>query len=348
MWASCGVSSARTASTSSASRRTRRASRGRPPWGHSGRPYSLTPDRGVVRRVAQHFSRRSSLPTPGASMAAHTNGAVPDNVRAARSTDLSPATPNGTGAPTPMPGTAAPQGVSACSPLEAALQLASWGWPVFPLHEVHAEGACSCKKGKRCGKQAGKHPRVDGWQQQATTDPNTIRAWWRQWPHANVGVPTGPRSGLWVVGPDGPKGHAALADLERRHGVLPATPSSQTGSGGEHRFFRWPSGLTIANARNHRGVPIDIRGEGGLVVAPGSTNINGPYRWQAGLSPADVALADAPDWLLEWANAEPLLESDNGDAPEPESRAVWRLTATAGATPQERARAYLERCPPAV
>src|SRR5262249_21832363 len=179
-----------------------------------------------------------------------------------------------------------------------------WGWPVFPLHEVLDGGACSCTRGKDCGKQAGKHPRIEGWQEQATTDLATVGAWCRQWPTANVGVPTGNRSGLWVVGPDGPEGLAALAELERDHGSLPPTPTSHTGSGGAHYFFRWPAGLTIANARNHRSVPIDIRGEGGLVVAPGSSNVNGPYCWQTGRSPAQVPLADAPEWLLEWANAE--------------------------------------------
>lgn len=235
------------------------------------------------------------------------------------------------------------------SRLDAALQLTAAGFHVFPLHHV-VDGACSCSKGKKCDNGAGKHPRAKGWQEQATTEADKVRALWKKYPLANPGIATGEGRGVWVVGPDGEEGRADLAGLEREHGELPQTPTAETGSGGEHRFFRWPAGLKITNARNHRGLKIDIRGEGGLVVGAGSRNRNGPYRWKGGLAPADVALADAPDWLLQWAGAELGLDEDENsdeDGQAPQSEPLFEMR-TGGHSIEERARAYLDRCPAAI
>jgi putative DNA primase/helicase len=227
--------------------------------------------------------------------------------------------------------------------LDAALAIAAFGWPVFQLHHALDAGRCSCLSTKKTACTApGKHPVRTGWQGEATRDESEIRRLWAKRPLANIGIPTGSRTSLWVVGPDGPAGIEALACLEQQHGSIPATPTQETGSAGRHHFFLLPAGLRISNARNHRGVPIDIRGEGGLVVGPGSRNANGDYRWLPGLSPADVPLAEAPDWLLEWAGAEPLL------AEEPAPDSDPHRNGTAAPSVIDRARAYLTQCPPVV
>jgi len=79
--------------------------------------------------------------------------------------------------------------------IESLRLLVAVGWPMFPLHEVRPGGGCSCRKGRACDR-AGKHPREEGWQAAATTDPAAIADWWRHWPNANIGIPTGRRSGL--------------------------------------------------------------------------------------------------------------------------------------------------------
>jgi hypothetical protein len=151
------------------------------------------------------------------------------------------------------------------------------------------------------------------------------------WPEANVGVVTGPTSGVWMLGPDGGEGLADLRALEAEHGPLPPTLRSRSGSGGEHLIFRWPAdGLKIPNARNHRRLKIDVRGCGdgpGYFVAPPSRNANGEYRWANSLPPAE-----APPWLLGW------VRGVTPKVPPPKPRP--------GAA--ERAVAYLAKCPPAV
>ena len=79
----------------------------------------------------------------------------------------------------------------------AALGYAKKGLLVFPCHDV-SEVVCSC--GKSDCKSAGKHPRVNGWQEQATADTEMIKAWWNLWPNANIGIATGPGSGVLGVG----------------------------------------------------------------------------------------------------------------------------------------------------
>jgi len=189
-----------------------------------------------------------------------------------------------------------------CSPaetslLDVALAYADRGWNLFPLHTC-VEGKCSCWK-TGCDRIA-KHPMTQNGFKDATADPAVIRQWWTATPTANIGIRTGAGSDIWVVGPDGQQGIDALAELVRQHGGLPDTPHARTGGGGMHYYYRWPSSDTITNRRNHHGLPIDVRGAGGYVVAPPSKHKSGAYyTWE--VSPEEVAPAEAPAWLLDWA-----------------------------------------------
>jgi putative DNA primase/helicase len=166
--------------------------------------------------------------------------------------------------------------------LHDALRLAEEvAWSVLPLHWP-ASGGCSCKEGEDC-KSAGKHPRNAHGSGEATTDAAIIRGWWAKWPRANLAIATGDEHGIFMVGPDGSAGLAALAELERQHGALPMTPCARSGSAdpGRHYYFSYPAGAVIMNARNHRGLPIDVRGNGGLAVAPPSLHKSTRrYEWE--------------------------------------------------------------------
>src|SRR5262245_28496428 len=105
--------------------------------------------------------------------------------------------------------------------LEAALAYARAGWRILPLHTV-ANGSCTCGK-TECARE-GKHPLTRHGVHDATLDEATIRRWWTEAPSANVGIATGAESGIFVVGPDGPAGIEALAELGRPHPLLPPTP----------------------------------------------------------------------------------------------------------------------------
>jgi len=158
--------------------------------------------------------------------------------------------------------------------LERALRYAARGLCVFPVHTVR-NGPCSC--GQDCGKDAGKHPRVKGGFKVATTDPKQIRAWWTKWPDANIGIATGAVSGIVVIDIDGPGGLAMLKQLESELGPLPSTPTVKTARGW-HRYFKSPaSGPAIPCSA---GDGLDVRGDGGYVVAPPSLHASGHvYKW---------------------------------------------------------------------
>jgi len=98
----------------------------------------------------------------------------------------------------------------------AALRYAALGWPVFPVFEAITRD-CACGNSE-CG-SPGKHPRTERGFKDATRDPGVIRDWWGRWPAANIGVATGPGSGLLMIGPDGDEGKADLAELERENGT---------------------------------------------------------------------------------------------------------------------------------
>lgn len=186
--------------------------------------------------------------------------------------------------------------------IEHALAYAARGWQVFPIYECRATGTqCSC--GNRKCTSPGKHPRTKTGLKEATLDATQIRAWWRQWPNANIGIATG--AGLVVVDID-PRhgGSESLDDLREELGAWPDTVEAQTGGSGRHIYFAAPYGQTVKNSAGILGAGIDIRGEGGYVVAPPSNHASGgAYAWEASSDPTDgVPVAEIPEaWLARIA-----------------------------------------------
>jgi hypothetical protein len=143
-----------------------------------------------------------------------------------------------------------------------ALAYARAGIPVFP-----------CDARKRPLTPRGHH--------EATTEPDTIRRWWTRWPDALVGIPTGPKSGVWVLDVDGAAGRSSLNELMARLGVetiADMTPCvSRTPSGGLHLIFRLQPGERPRNRARDIGAGLDTRGvkadgtSAGYFIAPGST-----------------------------------------------------------------------------
>ena len=163
--------------------------------------------------------------------------------------------------------------------LIAALAYASKGWKVLPLYEPLPDGCCSCLKSE-C-KHVGKHPRTSYGFKDATTDPVKIQEWWSSWPNANIGVATGSLSGIVVVDVDGDNGgFVTWNELKSTLGDM-KTLTSNTGDG-FHLFFVCPEGIDLKSASNAIGNGIDIKAEGGYVVAPPSLHETGVrYTWEA-------------------------------------------------------------------
>ena len=184
------------------------------------------------------------------------------------------------------------------NPLEnAALDYALAGYPVFPLHNPIFAGdsvRCSCLYWKSCDK-IGKHPRTRFAVNDSTTDLETIRQWWQRWPDANIGLPTGKESGIFVLDID-PKsgGPYSLEELEETYGKLPGTLKQRTGSNGEHRIFSYPD-VRIKNSVSAIGSGLDIRSDGGYIVAAPSIHASGnSYEWHG----VNTPVKSAPDWLI--------------------------------------------------
>lgn len=243
--------------------------------------------------------------------------------------------------------------------LDAAIAYAARGWPVFPLSP---DGKIPFSKEHACAAPLHQHGFKD-----ASTDPETIRAWWTEHPLSNIGIATGARSRITVLDVDvkpweDKAGDTTLAALLEQHGTLPATPSQRTWSGGRQYVFAY--GVGVRNSAGKLGDNLDTRGEGGYIVAPPSrvseNGRRGEYAWDLFAGPDDLPLAPLPPWLLtllapETTNGHPAPAAPVDDAI-PDGQRNPTLTSLAGTMrrrgmqPPEIAAALLEvnrrRCQP--
>ncbi len=155
---------------------------------------------------------------------------------------------------------------------DAALNYAKKALKILPVHCIES-GICSCGSPK-CG-SPGKHPRIKEWVDDATSEAEQIESWWSKWPNANIGIATGKRSGIIVVDED-PKRGGSVDDLLFD---CPTQIVALTGGGGRHLYYAYPDDQTeVSNFVGGNG--IDIRGDGGFVVAPPSLHASGrSYEW---------------------------------------------------------------------
>lgn len=174
----------------------------------------------------------------------------------------------------------------------AALAYAGRGWAVIPMA------------------RHGKRPLVE-WREfeERRATPKEISDWFDRWPDANVGVVTGRISGIVVVDVDSQHGGLeSLAGARAQGMVLPVTVAALTGGGGEHHYYAHPGGRLSNRVGLRPG--IDLRADGGCVVAPPSLHSSGRrYAWMAGRSPDECALAPLPDWLYA---ADPAVKAGRG------------------------------------
>lgn len=184
---------------------------------------------------------------------------------------------------------------------DAALLYARLGCLVLPLY-TGVNGLCDCWLGHACG-SPGKHPRLQHGSRGATNDRRLIRSWWRTWPRANVGIATGTPSGLFVLDIDPPHGgNESLSIIESEQGRLPLTYTVETGSGGQHRYFSMVgTDPPIRNSAGKLGPGLDVRGQGGYVVAPPSVTPSGHY-----LIINNLPVNKPPLWLIKRLQRSPV------------------------------------------
>ena len=158
----------------------------------------------------------------------------------------------------------------------AALWYAGRGIPVFPLRP--RSKAPAIPRG-----QGGKGFR------DATTDQETIKTWWQEYPNANMGAE--PPGGL-CVDVDDPLGLDELGALDR---TLPATAKSRTSRG--FQLFYETNGADLRQVNLVRGkIETRVRGHGYAVLPPSVHPSGHVYEWEVPLD----RIASAPEWLIEF------------------------------------------------
>ena len=183
--------------------------------------------------------------------------------------------------------------------LDAAIDYASRGLAVFPL------------------KPRDKAPITAHGVHEATTNFDQINKWWSRYPNANIGIACGKISGgLLVVDldrkPNGVDGLDSLNEWERENGELPETVRSITGSDGNHLLYR----IDGAGKNRVNLLPgVDIRSDGGYIVAPPSIHPNGNrYEWEYDPEEYEVAHGDEVlDKLLNYGKKD---KADNFTLPD--------------------------------
>ena len=165
--------------------------------------------------------------------------------------------------------------------IDAALRLSSNGISIFPV-------------------KADKSPFIQLWQGKATTDPLMVKKWWHKWPRANIAMPTGHQSGLVAVDVDvknGVDGYESLSSIEAMFGVQ-GTRRIETPSGGVHLIYR-----CTQKVKSRVGIldGIDIRGDGGYIVAEGSVIGGSAYKVIHDVLPAEMTM-DMVSWINDTQN----------------------------------------------
>ena len=190
--------------------------------------------------------------------------------------------------------------------LEAALAYARKGIYVFP---------CIPRD---------KRPATTNSFKDASKDEDQVRRWWTENPNYNIGIPTGERNGFWVLDIDGDEGYESYAKF--RGEIDRHTPQVKTGSGGLHLYFTYSEELHLNN-----GVKVlpglDIRADGGYVIAPPSIHESGDaYEWQGGSREP----TEAPESLVRALKTRPRGSTVDFSRPIPESSRNATLTRMAG------------------
>jgi len=177
--------------------------------------------------------------------------------------------------------------------LDLAISYTAKNWPVFPVRSKEEEFTDHHGEIITLGE---KTPMTPNGFKAATKFRRIIERWWSDWPDAAIGIPTGAATGVFVLDidakPGGANGFDWLSDMEAEHGPLPETARVTTPNNGLHIYFKYVVGT---RNRGALGGGVDIRSEGGYVLAAGSVMADGrAYQW----ADDTRTIAEAPTWLL--------------------------------------------------
>ena len=188
--------------------------------------------------------------------------------------------------------------------IDAAFLYTDKGWAVLPIYGIVGEKPhCSCFRGEACD-SPGKHPITELCPQglkNATTDKETLAKWFTLYPEANLAVVAGKASGFFVLDVDAPAGVVSL-DYFLEAYEMPETVIQQTGGGGKHYLFAYPSRIEISNSASAIATGLDIKSDDGYILVEPSRHISGgEYQFECDSGP-ELKLAPPPIWLVTEIN----------------------------------------------
>jgi len=189
------------------------------------------------------------------------------------------------------------------NPLDRALRYLSLGLSIIPI------------------KPRDKRPALHSWKEFQKRPPTEeeIRGWFTGHEDLNLAIVTGGVSRVVVIDGDSPE---AVSWLATNH---PSPVRTLTSKGRKHYWFLHP-GHEVRNNAKIAGMALDVRGDGGYVVAPGSVHSSGAiYEEEGDWSDLDSLPVFQASWLSE--KIQPLVNPQ--DAMEKRVRAY--LAATPGA-----------------
>lgn len=186
---------------------------------------------------------------------------------------------------------------------ELALGWVDFGCAVFPCRNADEVDEDHANGGFREYKE--KTPLITSGLNGASRSEKIVNRWWTKFPDAIPGIPTGKDAGFWILDVDVPSdrhakdGRIWMEEMTAIHGDLPETKIVQTANGGYQYFFKHVDGVKNRSGTGKEGElghGIDVRGDGGYIIAPGSIMKDGRYyEWLNN----DAPVAEAPKWLLD-------------------------------------------------
>lgn len=193
--------------------------------------------------------------------------------------------------------------------VKAASFYSSIGWSILPCHGI-VGGRCTCNRTHGEPKEVGKHPALNEWNTQSTSDQNVVNRWWEENPNYNIGVHC-QKSGFFVIDIDprsgGPESFAKFEELVE--GALPPTVEAITGTyssnkgmalRGRHLFYRCDESEGLVGNLSKMGLPgVDIKHNGYVLIAPSHHFSGVDYEWVPGHAPWEREIAQAPEELLQ-------------------------------------------------
>jgi hypothetical protein len=158
---------------------------------------------------------------------------------------------------------------------DAQLVAKLWGWKVFPANPEN------------------KTPLIKDWKNRASNKETVINRLFAPFPNAMVAVPTGTINGITVIDFDIRDSYNGVSNFIQEGYMIPKTAGAKTPSGGFHLYFD-SGNQSIPNSVSKLAIGVDVRGDGGYVIAPPSQSIKGTYKWETDWIDRKRSLAKIP------------------------------------------------------